>query len=444
MVPCLSYTHDVFPTKILLLSSRGNIGPKKALFLLQKCKNFKQLRQIHAKIIRSGLSNDQLLNRKLIHLYSSHGRIAYAIFVFHQIQNPCTFTWNLIIRANTINGFSEQALLLYKNMVCQGIVADKFTFPFVIKACTTSFAIDLGKVVHASLIKYGFSGDTFVQNNLIDFYLKCGHKHCGCKVFEKMSVCNVVSWTTMISGLVSCGDLQAARKIFDEMPSKNVVSWTAMINGYIRTQQSEEALELFRRMQAENVCPNEYTMVSLIKACTEMGILSLGRGVHDYAVENGFEIGVYLGTALIDMYSKCGSIKDAIKVFEVMPRRSLPTWNSMITSLGVHGLGQEALNLFSEMARVNVKPDAITFVGILCACVQMKNVRAGCDYFKQMTQRYGIAPIPEHYKCMAELYDRSNSLDETSKSTKALSMEADEDVLALLGVKWHAYGTDHE
>lgn len=107
-----------------------------------------------------------------------------------------------------------------------------------------------------------------MQNNPVDFYLKCAHKHCGCKVFEKMSVCNVVSWTTTISGLVSCGDLQAARKIFGEMPSKNVVSWTTMIYGYIRTQQSEEALELFRRMQAEKICPNEYTMVSLIKSCT--------------------------------------------------------------------------------------------------------------------------------------------------------------------------------
>lgn len=271
-----------------------------------------------------------------------------------------------------------------------------------------------------------------MQNNLIDFYFKCGHKHCGLKVFEKMRVCNVVSWTTMISGLVYCGDVQEARRIFDEMPSKNVVSWTAMINGYIRNQQPEEALELFKRMQAENICPNEYTMVSLIKACTEMGILSLGRGIHDCAIKNSFEIGIYLGTALIDMYSKCGSIKDAIEVFETMPRRSLPTWNSMITSLGVHGLGQEALNLFSEMERVNVKPDAITFVGVLCACVHMNNVKAGCAYFKRMTQLYGIAPIPEHYKCMAELYARSNSLDEPFKSTKLMSMEPDEDSLAFL------------
>lgn len=425
MVPCLSYTHDVFPSKNFSLTPRGNIRAKKALFLLQNCKNFKHLRQIHAKIIRSGLSNDQLLTRKLIHLYSTHGRIAYAIFLFYQIQNPCTFTWNLIIRANTINGLSEQALMLYKNMVCQGIAADKFTFPFVIKACTNFLSIDLGKVVHGSSIKYGFSGDAFVQNNLIDFYFKCGHKHCALKVFEKMRVCNVVSWTTVISGLISCGDLLEARRIFDEMPSKNVVSWTAMINGYIRNQQPEEALELFKRMQAENIFPNEYTMVSLIKACTEMGILSLGRGIHDYTIKNCFEIGVYLGTALIDMYSKCGSIKDAIEVFETMPRRSLPTWNSMITSLGVHGLGQQALNIFSEMERVNVEPDAITFVGVLCACVHMKNVKEGCAYFKRMTQHYGIAPIPEHYECMTELYARSNNLDEAFKSTKAISVEPD-------------------
>lgn len=420
MVPCLSCAHppEVFPNNNLLLSSRGIIGPKKALFLLQNCKNFKHLKQIHANIIRSGLSNHQLLARKLIHLYSSHGTIAYAIILFRQIEIPCTFTWNLFIRANTINGLSEEALLWYRNMVRHGIAPDKFTFPFVIKACTLSFAIDLGKVVHASLIKYGFSTDTFVQNNLIDLYFKCGHKQCGHKVFEKMRVRNVVSWTSMISGLVACGEVQAARRVFDEMPSKNVVSWTAMINGYIRSQQPEEAVELFGRMQAENVCPNEYTLVSLIKACTEMGIPSLGRKIHDFAITNCFEIGVYLGTALIDMYSKCGSLKDAVEVFETMPERSLATWNSMISSLGVHGLGEEALNVFSEMERVNVKPDAITFVGVLCACVHMKNVEAGCAYFKRMTQHYGIVPIPEHYKCMAELYARYSSLDEAFESAK--------------------------
>ncbi|XP_021713675.1 pentatricopeptide repeat-containing protein At3g26630, chloroplastic-like [Chenopodium quinoa] len=376
--------------------------------LLQNCTNSQHLTQIHAKIIRSKLSTNPILAAQLLRLYSSFGNLNYASSIFHRIQSPSTFSWNLIIRAHTINSSSSKSLILYNLMICAGVPPDKFTFPFVIKACAASSAVEKGKEVHASVIKSGFyCKDLFVKNTLLDMYLKCGSLESARKVFDEIPVKNVVSWTTMVSGLVGFGELDCARELFDQMPVRNVVSWTAMINGYVSNGRPQEAFELFSQMQVEGVKPNEFTLVSLLRACTELGSLSLGAWVHEYALSNGFKLDVYLGTALLDMYSKCGSLEEAIKVFHMMERRSLATWNSMISSLGVHGCGDVALGIFEEMIKEKVMPDAITFVGVLSACLQTQRVDEGINYFKFMIEECGIVPILEHYVCMFELWSRA-------------------------------------
>ncbi|TKY62942.1 Pentatricopeptide repeat-containing protein [Spatholobus suberectus] len=405
-------------------------GSQEALVFLQKCSNFKQLKQVHGRIIRFGLTYDQLLIRKLIQLSSSYGKMNYATLVFDQLNAPDTFTWNVMIRAYTISGSPNMALLLFKVMLCEGFAPDKFTYPFVINACMASSAFDLGRVAHALAMKMGFWGDLYVQNTMMNLYFKCENVDGGWKVFDKMRVRNVFAWTTVIAGLVACGKLDAARKLFEQMPSKNVVSWTAMIDGYVKHKQPVEAFNLFERMQVDDVRPNQYTVVSLVRACTEMGSLKLGRRIHDFALKNGFELGPFLGTALIDMYSKCGSLDDARKVFDMMQVRTLATWNTMITSLGVHGFRNEAISLFEEMEKANVVPDAITFVGVLSACGYMNDLELAQKYFNLMTDRYGITPILVHYACMVEIYTRANKLDEIYRLGN--TMEANHDVAELL------------
>ncbi|WCJ40287.1 Tetratricopeptide repeat (TPR)-like superfamily protein [Euphorbia peplus] len=424
MFSCLSLSANV-PHHNPLLNSRSNpkFSSQEALILLHNCSNFTHLKLVHAKIIRHCLVNDQLLIRKLLHLCFSYDKFDYAALVFHQIQNPQTFTWNFMIRGYTINGNSRDAILLYNLMISNGFPPDKFTFPFVIKACLAAFDIEKGKEVHGLAVKIGFSNDTFLRNTLMDLYFKCKDLDSGRNVFDNMRVRSVVSWTTFVSGLVSCGELDGARKAFDRMPARNVVSWTAMINGYVKNQRPQEAFELFWKMQLDNVRPNEFTLVELLKACTELGSLELGSQIHDYALQNGFKIGVFLGTALIDMYSKCGNLEGAKQVFDKMEVRSLPTWNSMITSFGVHGYGKEALILFAQMEEANVQPDAITFVGVLCACVNTNDVEEGARHFKNMTQCYGISPVLEHYTCMIQLYTRSDRLGEANKLVNSMPMK---------------------
>lgn len=435
MILCLSYTaSNPFPHKFRFLSSCSilRFGSQEALSLLKRCSSFNQLKRIHARIIRHSLTNDQSLLRNLIDLCSGYGKMDYANLIFHQIRTPEVFTWNLMIRAHTTNCNTQQALHLYNLMMCKGFLPDKFTFPFAIKACIVSSAIDKGKEVHGLAVKYGFSRDMFVQNTLMDLYFKCGELDYARKVFNTMRVRSVVSWTTMITGLAACGDLDGAREIFEQMPTKNVVSWTTMINSYVRNSRPEQAFELFQRMQLDNVKPNEFTLVSLLQACTQVESLKLGSWMHEFALKIGLEVGVFLGTALVDMYSKCGSLKNAWEVFDKMQVKNLATWNSMITSLGVHGHGEEALNLFEQMEKANIQPDAITFVGVLCACVHTNNVNEGSRYFHYMTQCYDIKPILEHYICMVQLFHRADMKDEVCDVLDSMPEKLDENTLAAL------------
>ncbi|MED6219346.1 hypothetical protein PIB30_034969 [Stylosanthes scabra] len=376
-------------------TQRPRFGSKEALFYLQKCSNFKHLKQVHGRIIRYGLTHDELLIRNLIQISSSYGKLDYAKLVFEQLTSPETFTWNVMIRAYTMFGSPEKALILFTVMVSKGIELDKFTYPFVINACIASSAIGFGKAVQALAIKMRFWSDTYVQNTVMNLYFNCGDADNGLKVFDKMRVKEVVSWTTSIGGLVACGRLEDARRLFEEMPSKNVVSWTAIIDGYVRHQQPMEAFDLFERMQNDGVRPNEFTLVSLIKACAEMD--------------------------------------DARQVFDAMEAKNLATWNTMITSLGVHGLRDEALEVFEEMVnKAKEVPDAITFVGVLNACLQLNDLEQGQRYFNLMTQNYGIKPLLEHYACMVQLYRNSNVLDDAYKLDETMSVEETNNFVAEL------------
>ncbi|CAD5195855.1 unnamed protein product [Musa acuminata subsp. malaccensis] len=394
------------------------LEPREALRLLSRSASttLGHVKLTHARILRSGLSHDPALLPSLLRLYSSHCRLDLAARLLAIFPDPPTIAWNLMIRAHAGAGAPLDAVLVYNRMLSRGLRPDKFTFPFVVKACSMLLEVSKGKEVHAFAIKSGFWPDTFLQNALIHLYFCCGDPVSGRKVFDEMPVKSVVSWTALLSGLVACGEVEAARTVFDNMPIRNVVTWTAMIDGYARNGRPDEAFRLFRRMQDDDVMPNEFTVVALLIACAELGSLSVGRWVHEFAQKNGgLDKGVYVGTALIDMYSKCGSLEDAVRVFDHMPVKSVATWNSMITSFGVHGRGKEAVALFMEMEKAKVLPDGITFVGVLSACVRECMVEEACRFFGSMVERYGIGPCREHYDCLVELLNRADDSDEATK-----------------------------
>jgi pentatricopeptide repeat protein len=182
--------------------------------------------------------------------------------------------------------------------------------------------------------------------------------------------------------------------------------------------------------------PDRVTMIEVLSACSTIGALDLGKWVETHASEKGLQHDVYVASALIDMYAKCGSLDDAVRVFESMPHKNEVSWNAMISALAFHGQAQEALSLFRRMSKDNgtVQPNDITFIGVLSACVHAGLVDEGRQLFESMNLSFGLVPKVEHYSCMVDLCARAGLLYEAWDLIKKMPGKPDEIVLgSLLG-----------
>lgn len=202
-----------------------------------------------------------------------------------------------------------------------------------------------------------------------------------------------------------------------------------MLHGYVRCGEHKAALSLFRSLQmleGHELRPNEFTMSAVLSACAHLGALQHGKWVHAYIDKTGMRIDVVLGTSLIDMYAKCGNIERAKWVFDNMgPEKDVMAWSAMITALAMHGLWEECLEFFAKMINDGVNPNAVTFVGVLCACVHGGLVSEGNEYFKRMMRECGISPLIQHYGCMVDLYSRAGRIEDAWNVVKSMPMEPD-------------------
>ncbi|KAL0327928.1 UNVERIFIED_CONTAM: Pentatricopeptide repeat-containing protein, mitochondrial [Sesamum calycinum] len=264
-----------------------------------------------------------------------------------------------------------------------------------------------------------------LANALLDMYVKCGDLEEAKELFERMEEKTMVSWTTMVMGYAKCGYLDAARRLFNVMPEKDVIPWNAIISAYVQAGRGKEALSLFHEMQAMKVEPDEVTMVSCLSACAQLGALDVGIWIHYYIEKHDLFLNVVLGTALVDMYAKCGNITKALQVFHEIPGRNALTYTTIIGGLALHGDAQDALSYFLEMIDAGLTPDEVTFLGVLSACCHGGLVEEGRKIFSQMSSKFNIPPKIKHYCCMVDLLGRAGHLKEAVELLESMPMEAD-------------------
>eukprot|EP01018_Ginkgo_biloba_P034183 Gb_33070 [translate_table: standard] len=472
--------------------------------ILQSCTSITSVKQVHAQMCMNGLDQNIFLVTKLVSMYAICGCMENARLLFDKINKRDAFLWNVMIRGYATNGPCEEALTLYYQMQRLGVLPDKFTFPFVLKACASLSNIEEGKEIHDHVFRAGLGSDVFVENSLVAMYAKCGSIEMARQLFDKMSERNVVSWSAMIAGyaqnghpkeamvlfhrmqlenvkpnrvtivsvLPACADLaglqegkdihdyavrngydsdisvqnalvdmyskcrhvKIAHQLFDKMSKRDVVSWSAMIAGYVQCGQANEALTLFCQMQLADVKPDSVTMLNVLRACSHLAALQQAKWIHGYIIRSGFELDAIVGTALIDMYVKCGSIQIARWLFDRMPKRNVVSWSAMIAGYGMHGHGEDALKLFFQMQEAGLKLDHIIFVSVLSACSHAGLVKEGWRFFDSMVRDHCITPRLEHYACMVDLLGRAGRLDEAQNFIKNMPLEPDASVWgALLG-----------
>lgn len=415
-----------------------NLGLKNPKhFVLETCSNPSHLKIVHGHMIRThGIFDVFKVSRLIAFCIDRSGTslLDYACRIFLQIQNPNLFIFNAMIRGHSGSKNPDQSFNFYIQLQRQGLHPDNLTFPFLVKSCITSQCTSMGSQVHASIIKHGFESDVYVQNSLVHMYSKFGDIAAATLIFQRMRCVDVVSWTSMIRGFNKCGDLESARKLFDQMPEKNLVTWSTMISGYAQNNHFDKAVELFRLLKLEGVRANETVMVSVISSCAHLGALELGESAHEYVVKNGMTLNLILGTALVDMYARCGSIDKAVWVFESLPERDALSWTALIAGLAMHGHCERSLEYFTRMVEAGQTPRDITFTAVLSACSHGGLVETGFQIFESMKTEYRIEPRLEHYGCMVDLLGRAGKLEEAEKFIQKMPIKPNVPVWgALLG-----------
>uniref|UniRef100_A0A9I9DAG0 Pentatricopeptide repeat-containing protein n=1 Tax=Cucumis melo TaxID=3656 RepID=A0A9I9DAG0_CUCME len=445
------------------------------LSLLEACSSMAQMKQIHAQMISTGLISDGFALSRLVAFcaISEWRNLDYCDKILNNAANPNVFSWNMAIRGYIESENPRYAVLLYRNMLRKGSATpDNYTYPLLFKVCAGFSLSCTANEILGHVIQLGFDSDLFVHNAIIHVLVSCGELLAARKVFdescvrdlvswnsiingycknieaakilfENMPKKTVVSWTIMVVGYAKFGLLESAVRLFNEMPEKDVVPWNALIGGFVQAKRSKEALALFHEMQASNVAPDGVTAVNCLSACSQLGALDVGIWMHHYVDKHDLTMNVALGTALVDMYAKCGNIKKAIQVFEEMPGRNSLTWTAIICGLALHGQAHAAISYFSEMISIGLVPDEITFIGVLSACCHGGLVDQGRDYFYQMSSKFGISPKLKHYSCLVDLLGRAGFLEEAEELIRSMPFEPDAVVWGALFFGSRIHGNVH-
>ncbi|XP_021901536.1 pentatricopeptide repeat-containing protein At5g66520-like [Carica papaya] len=318
----------------------------------------------------------------------------------------------------------HKALQLLSQMHRHSIPFDTFSILYALKSCTPLHHIQLIRHLHSPIIKLGHSFHVYVATSLLNAYavssLEDAHQ-----LFDEMPHRNTVTWNTMITAYSRHGDVNKARCVFEGMPSRDIASWSAMVAAYVNNGKQDQGLAVFREMVSnEGLKPDQLTLGSVLSGCAHLGSIGLlvGKSVHGFMVKNGWELNVEIGTVLVDMYAKCGFLKYACRVFELMPEKNVMTWTALICGSAQHGYSQEALSFFEMMQKMEIHPNEMTFTGVLNACAHTGLVKEGRNYFR-MIEEHGLEPRIQHYGCMVDLFGKAGLLEEAYTVLKTMRLE---------------------
>ncbi|WMV44665.1 hypothetical protein MTR67_038050 [Solanum verrucosum] len=419
---------------------------------------------LHCSVIKFGHVLDLHIANSLLHMYAKFGFFVEIMYLFDEMPEPDVVSWNVVIDDFVKNGCFDEALAAVNEMCWNGVEPNAVTLLGLVSCSLKMGDFGLGKLIHLYIMKRGIHMSENLGNGLIDMYAKFRDMESAEKLFDRMQMKTVFSWTSlldgfiqkgeleragvvfsqmpkdttawnvMLSGYSEAGDMSSAETIFRAMPDRDLVSWNTMILGYTQNKMYMKSLELLRDMFRFGLKPDRITLVGLFSVCGYAGVLHIGEAIHSCMEKQNIKE-EEVEVALLDMYSKCGDPEKALTVFYTIRRKkSVLAWTNMIVGLAMNGLAKEALMLFHQMCDEGTGPNEITYLGVLCACSYAGLVKEGKWLFNAMSKVHGITPRSEHYGCMVDLLGRAGLLEEAEMFIQDMPEKADAGIWgALLG-----------
>ena len=335
------------------------------------------------------------------------GQLEKAYELFIRMPERNTVSWNTMMTGFSQNGKINEALDLFERIPTKDIIS----WTAMLTGLAQNGRIDEAR----SLFDEMPERNTVSWNAMVSGYAQNLRLDEARQLFEVMPEKDLPSWNAMISGYIQNNELQKAQELFNKMPERNVVTWTSLITGYIQEGLGEEALKLFTNMQHQRVTPNHATFVSLLAAVSDLAELAQGKQLHQIISKTVFQFSPFVVSALIAMYSKCGDIVTARKVFHLTEEKDRVIWNGIIAAHAYHGYGREAISLFESMRKTEFLPDGASFVGILSACSHSGLVEEGFKLFGELIRNEAIQLREDHCACLVDLCGRAGRLEDAAK-----------------------------
>ncbi|MQL87080.1 hypothetical protein Taro_019612 [Colocasia esculenta] len=427
-------------------------------FLFRACglsASVREGRAAHGSFLRAFDEDDVLVGNSLIHMYSEFGFMEASRRVFDKVSQKDVVSWttivggyakarlldearrlfdempvrNVVSWTSMIAGYSqvgraEEAVRVFKDMLSANVMPDSVAIVSALSACSQLRDLDLGKWIHFFVNKRGLSVSRNLTVALVDMYSKCGDLFSARQVFDSIGWNILPACNAMIDGYCKLGHLDMARSLFDRMgDNRDIITFNSMISGYMQNSRFKEAFSVFAELRASGLTPDKVSTVSLLTACADLGALEQGKTLHAYILVSGINCDVFLWTALLDMYAKCGRIDQALRVFEMMDEKDVLAWTAIISGLAMNGKGKLALDYFSMMHKEGIRPNGVAYIGVLSACSHSGLVDEGRRHFEEMTTMHKIEPEIEHYGCMIDLLARGGYLKEAEGLIRSMPIE---------------------
>lgn len=422
---------------VAILDSLAQQGSKVRPFtfmnLLQACIDRDCIwvgRELHSRIgvVRQV---DPFVETKLVSMYAKCGHLDEARKVFDGMRERNLFTWSAMIGACFRDLKWEEVVELFYDMVGDGVLPDEFLLPKVLKACGKCRDLETGRLIHSMVVRGGMCNSLLVVNSILAVYAKCGEMSCAEKLFRRMDERNLVSWNVVITGYCQMGEIGQAQKYFDAMWEEgiepglvtwniliasynqlghcdiamdlmrkmesfgiapDVYTWTSMISGFTQKGRTNDAFDLLREMLIVGVEPNNITIASAASACASVKSLSMGSEIHSIAVKTSLVADILIGNSLIDMYAKVGDLEAAQSIFDMMFKRDVYSWNSIIGGYCQAGFCGKAHELFMKMQESDSPPNVVTWNVMITGFMQNGDEDEALNLFQRIEKDGKIKP----------------------------------------------------
>ena len=349
---------------------------------------------VHDHIIRSSFSSDIIMGNALVNVYAKLGVFYEACKIFSQMMVKDSVSYSSLIAGYTMHGHEHIALELFGQMQHEVIEPNKIAFSCALNACGNFKDIGRGLLVHNGLLESGLDMDMDLGIAVMHMYLKCG-------------------------------SLEEACHAFNHLPHQNQVSWSVMLAGYVQLDHGLLALLLFERMGMQSMKPNRMVLSCALKACASVGAVVQGQWIHDRILRDSLENDIVIGSGLVDMYGKCGSFKEASKLFDELPLKDTVAWGAMISGFSQMGNLSLVRKCLQTMEKQGLRPDSSTYSCILSAFSLTGQVDEGSIQFMSMFEDNMIIPTAAHFNSMAHLLGCSGQLHKAQELLACMPMIPD-------------------